>query len=310
MSKETIAILGSGSFGRALAACANRNGREVLLWSRKPKEVEGATVTTELSDCSQAELILAAVPSGYVGEIFSQLGKSLDGRHMLVHVSRGLVSDELTPISRVARELTPVRKTGALAGPLDADALREGTPCGAVIGSRFPEVCAATRDAIESDVLRVYDTTDVVGVEVASAMVGLFALAYGFAKGVGVEGAALSMFLTRAMAEAERVAPHLGADTKTLYGLAGMGDLFAVLGGDERPEVLLGEALAKGSSLKDAARAAAAHIEGLSIARRLVNFAQRRRLEVPITSSILSVIDGLSPSIALSRLMARPAGSE
>ena len=199
---------------------------------------------------------------------------------------------------------------GALGGPLVAEALRDGTPSGAVVGTHFPEVADAVRAALGSEALRLYDTMDLVGVEVASAMVGLLALGVGYGRAAGAGPAALALVLTRGMAEAARLAPSLGADPQTLSGLAGHGDLLAVMAGDERPEVRLGRALAEGRSLDEAAREAGAHIEGVKLASRLAAHAERLGLEAPICRTIVDVLEGTPAQDAIRALMARDAGTE
>ncbi len=312
MSLPPVAVVGAGGFGRAIAQAAARCGRDVILWSRSERSSEEARVrrTSALAEVAAAELAFVAVPSPFVASVADELAPHLDGRHYLVHVSRGLIGEELAPISRVLRERTPAHRVGALAGPLAVDALREGSPSGAIVGTRFPEVADAVREAIGSPALRIYDTDDVVGVEVASAMVGLLALTAGYAQAMEVNGTTLAVFLTRALAEAARIAPTLGADPQTLFGLAGMGDLMAVLAGGDRPEVRLGRALAGGAPLAAAGAEAGAHIEGVSIAQRLAEHARRMDLEAPITQAIVGVLEGRSAQEALDALMAREVGSE
>ena len=305
-----IAVLGGGEFGRGLSMAAAREGHEVRLWSRGARDLDKVRTTTNIADARECELIVLAVPSPWVPDVADQLAPHLDGRHYLVHISRGLIGDELQPISKVLRARTPAHRVGAIAGPLIAGALVEGRPSGAIVGTRFPEVADAVREALGSKRLRVYDTEDVVGVEVASAMVGLFALTIGYAQALHVDGATLAVFLTRAMAEAARLVPSLGADPSTLYGLAGFGDLIAVVAGEDRPEVKLGEALATGKSLREAGASAGAHIEGVSIAARLAAHAERLKLDAPITRAIVEVLEGGSPQAALAALMARRVGSE
>ena len=308
-----IGVLGAGNFGRAVARAASRAGRRVELWGRTPRDLSDARIhsTSDLSVLAEAELIFVAIPSQYVRAAATDLGAYLDGRHLLVHVSRGLIGEELLTITQCLREVTAARRVGALAGPLDADALANGAPCGAIVGSRFDEVARAVRDAIGGPALRIYDTRDVIGVEVASAMVGLLALATGYASEAGVGPAALAVFLTRGMAEATRLAVSLGAQSSTLMGLAGYGDLMAVAAGDERPEVRLGRALARGQRVQEAAEAAGANIEGVSIAARVAQFAEVTGLEAPIAAVIARFVDGeLSRDAAIAALMARRVGRE
>lgn len=310
-----VGIVGGGSFGRGLATAAARAGHEVVLWSRAAQRAEAAPatfrVTSALADIAATELIFVAVPSPHVRDVARALGAHLDGGHLLVHVSRGLIGDELRTITRVLREETPVVRLGALAGPLVADALAAGTPSGAIVGSLFPEVGAAVRQAIAGETLRIYTTDDVAGVEVGSALVGMLALATGFAMGIGSGPAALAVLCTRGIAEAQRVGARLGARERTFAGLAGFGDLTSAVAGDERPEIRLGRALAQGASLEEAARTAGAYIEGVSIARRVARFAEQVGVDAPIAAATAAVVDGvLGPREAMRALMARQVTPE
>lgn len=209
-----IAVVGGGSFGQSLARASARVGQRVLLWSRRPRELpeESITCTTELRELADAELVLFAVPSPHVGEVADELGHHLDGSHLLVHVSRGLVGDELHTVSEVLAERTPCRRVGALAGPLVAKNLASDEPSGAIIGSQFPEVVEAVSEALGGPSLRVYSTPDLVGVELASALVGLVALSLGYAMQMGMGPGALAVLATRGLAEATRVGePEAGS---------------------------------------------------------------------------------------------------
>ena len=240
MSARTIGVVGGGDFGQGLAEAAVRNGHAVRLWSRRSREHAGITVGQDPYLLKECGLIFVAVPSHAVAQVTAQFSNVFDGRHLLVHVSRGVVDDALTTVTRVIRAQTAARRVGALAGPLVAEAIATDTPGAGVVGTRFPEVARAVREAIGSSTLRIYENRDVVGVELATAYVGMLALATGFLfeKSVGPE--LLGLFATRGLSEAESILDLFGADAKTLSGLAGAGDLFAVLAGDERPEVRLG----------------------------------------------------------------------
>jgi glycerol-3-phosphate dehydrogenase (NAD(P)+) len=310
VSADVVGVLGAGGFGRGLARAASRNGREVILWSRTARDAPspGIRTTTSLEDLARAGLLVVAVPSPHVATLARELGTHLDGRHLIVHTSRGLVGAELAPLTSVLRRETPSRRVGVLAGPLVADALEAGAPGGGIVGTRFPEVEDAVRHALAGPAFRIYSTRDVVGVEVAAAMVGLLALAAGYARGFGIGPAALGVVMTRGLAEAARVGALLGADERTFDGLAGIGDLLAAIAGDERPETRLGRALARGEPLDAAARSTGAHIEGVSIARRVAAFGARAGVDVPIAAALADVVDGtLSPEGAITRLMTRRA---
>ena len=158
-----VAVLGGGSFGRALAIQVARSGRVVTLWSRQPRDPAHANVrsTTRIAEVGQAELVFVAAPSIHIDGLAQEVGHYLDGTHLLVHVSRGLIGSDLTTLTQRLRSSTPCRRVGVLAGPLVARALAEGEPGGAIVGSLFPEVTEAVREAIGGPTMRIYGTSDV-----------------------------------------------------------------------------------------------------------------------------------------------------
>lgn len=307
-----VGVLGGGTFGIGLASAATRIGREVILCTREPSRVSPGlrpNTTSSYEALQEAELIFIAAPSAQIRAIAARLGMHLDGGHLLVHVSRGLVDPGLTTLSKVLREVTPCRRVGALAGPLVAEALESGAPGGAVVGTLFPEVAEAVRDAIAGPSLHIEHSTDVLGVELASAIVGILSVAVGYARAIGLGPSALALMLTRGMREGAEIGASLGAERATFSGLAGMADLIAAVAPDGRPEIALGKALAAGESLVDAAKTTKAHIEGVSMAPRISAYAGRWGLDAPILSSLSQLVEGsLTPERAISELMAQPAG--
>jgi glycerol-3-phosphate dehydrogenase (NAD(P)+) len=301
-------VVGAGSFGLGLASAISRAGGEALVWSRSKKDLALPNVRaiTDLAPLAACELIFVSVPSMHVPNIAPQLGAHLDGRHLLVHVSRGLVDDDLKTVARYLGTHTPARRVGCLAGPINPNVLTEGVPGGGVVGSAFPEVADAVREAISGRSLRLYSTDDMIGVEVASALVGLLALAVGFIYESKISPSALAVMMSRGLAESARVGIRLGAREDTFHGLAGAGDLYAAIAGDERAEVRLGRALARSTDLEKAGREAGAYIEGLTIARRVARYAARVGIEAPIATVMADVIEGaMSPQAGLERLMSR-----
>jgi len=301
-----VGIVGGGSFGVGLGAAIARQGGEPLLWSRKGVEHPGIRPAKTIGELGACELVFVVVPSMYVPDVAKQLAGALDGRHLLVHVSRGLIGDQLETVSRHLSAHTPARRVGCLAGPINAEVLERGLPGGGVVGSLFPEVADAVREAIGGKTLRLYPTEDAIGVEVASAMVGLLALVLGFGLESKISPSALAVMMSRGLAEAARVGVRLGGRAETFSGLAGAGDLFAAMAGDERAELRLGRALARSLDIEAAGREAGAYIEGLTIARRVATYAASVGVRAPIAAVIADVLEGsLTPERALSTLMAR-----
>lgn len=307
-----IGVVGAGGFGRAIAQASARHGHQVLLWSRRERQLpEPIESSTDIMRIRDRELIFMAVPARHAVATAEQLGEVVDGRHLIVHISRGLIGPELKTVTKVIRETTVCRRLGALAGPLVADALAEGRPSGAILGTGFPELTEMVRDALGGSELRVYETSDVLGVELASATVGFLTVVLSYAQELGIGPSTLAVLATRGMAEVSRIGQTLGAQESTFMGLAGLGDLIAAVAGDQRPELRLGRALARGAKLKSAVGEAGAYIEGIEVAAHLMEHARRLGLETPISSAFVALTEGrISSEGAIQALMERRVGKE
>ena len=318
-----IGVVGAGGFGRAIAQASARHGHEVVVWSRKERELpDPIRTSTDIMSMEDRELVFMAVPARHAVEAAEKLGEVVNGRHLMVHISRGLIGPELKTITQVIREKTVCRRLGALAGPLVAEALADGRPSGAILGTGFPELTGMVREALGGAELRVYETPDVVGVELASATVGFLTVVLAYAQEVGAGPGTLErarsralvrgdLLATRGMAEVSRIGQTLGAEESTFMGLAGLGDLIAAVAGDDRPEFRLGRALAKGAKLSSAVGEAGAYIEGIEVAAQMMEHARRLGLETPISSTFVALSEGrISPNDAIQALMERRVGKE
>jgi len=299
--KRPVAIVGGGAWGLALAAAAARAGNETWLYSRRegdlalPQDVRRARDFAEVGRV--ARLVILAVPSAHAAGVARELGDHLDGRHYLVQGIRGLAAsgDALTPISEVLRAETPARRVGALGGPALASDLLEARPGVMVGGSYYPEVCAALSAAFHDPVLRLYTTPDLHGLEWASALVGCLAIGVGYAKGVGLGSGLVAAFISRGVQEAARIAAVAGGHERTFFGLAGYGDLLASVEQKDRPEVVVGTALARGQSLRDALASAKLRVEAVDLVPRVVHFAESRGVSAPIFRALAHDVLGGRP---------------
>jgi len=217
---------------------------------------------------------------------------------------RGLVSQtsgELSTISTILREETPVRRIGALGGPVLTDELLAGAPCVMVVASRFPEVIKVVRRALGAPSLRVYASDDLVGLEWASALTSILAVAVGFARQLGFGAGVLAAFVTRAVHEGARIAMVAGAEERTFLGLGGFGDLLAATNEEARPEIRLGEALARGTPLDEAMKSIGQRIEAIELAPRVAAIAVKQRVAAPIFTAIAHAIFSRRPPQELVR---------
>lgn len=315
MGERNVAVIGGGAWGLALAAAAARTGADVVLVSRRSLNGSlpaGVRVLRELEGAADhARLIVLAVPSAVARSVARELGDYLGGEHYVVHGVRGLVAnqggDDLRTISEIIREETPVRRTGALGGPALASDILANRPSVVVVGSRFPEVCEAATAAFSSPTLRVYPTTDLRGLEWASALVGCLTIAIGYAQAMQMSAGLIAALISRAIGEASRIAAAAGGQEKTLLGLAGYGDLLASIAQTERPEVLVGEALAKGLSPAEAAKSVELRVEALDLIPHITQWADTAGVRAPIFRALAGgVATGRSAEAILQELMTLP----
>jgi len=309
MVRTGVAVLGGGKWGVALAAAAGRIGGDVLLVSRRDVEVtpRGVRIAREVRSAAEAKLIVMAVPSSVALEVIQQLGPHLDAEHILVHASRGLVGDSLQTITEIIVASGRTELVGALGGPVLAADLLAGEPSVIVCGASADEVGYTFVKRFMTASLRVYTTSDVRGVEWATALIGCLATLVGYAQQSGLSAGLIAAMITRGVQEASRIVAKAGGDGKTLLGLAGYGELLAAVSQRERPELLLGGALARGLPLEDAARGMKSSVEAATLAPRLARWIESKRVRAPIFMALADdVLTGRPTAEIIEKLMTLP----
>jgi glycerol-3-phosphate dehydrogenase (NAD(P)+) len=284
----TVAVVGGGPWGIALATAATRAGCRAVVTTRRPlaPSSSGILVTGDLSAVASADLILLLVPSNVARGIAVSLLPHLRRDHIIVHSSRGLVGSALRTISEVIAEETPVNKFGVMGGPALASEIIAGDPSVVVCGATDGKVASTLVRAFMTPRFRVYTTNDVSGVEWASALVGCMTIVVGYAQRIGLGAGTIAALITRCMREAAEVVVLGGGKARTAFGLAGIGDLLAASSQPDRPEILLGAALARGLPISEAVQSVRPRVEAVELLPRLISWAHLRELRVPILSAI------------------------
>jgi glycerol-3-phosphate dehydrogenase (NAD(P)+) len=295
-----VGVLGGGAWGQALARLILAAGHRPLIGYRDEKPPHLLPSTPQPTTVSETcDLLFVATSAAMVREAI-RLARP-GPRNRVVVAGRGLdpvSGDWLT--DAVLQECDAVR-VGALAGPAPVQEILNGGLCAGVVASRFDEVRAMAVRALHSSRYRCYDTPDLTGVQLAGAMMPILATLTGLAMSLGGAGVGLqAMVMTRGMAETIRLGQAIGADPTTFSGLAGMGDLVAVQARAGHPHYDAGAALARGQRDQGP----------VAIARAILSLAAFQRVEMPMTSALVAIYDGLPPIEAVGRLMARDATSE
>ena len=308
---RAVAVIGGGPWGLALASAAGRAGSKTWLYSRQSRVGALPDGVSQAHDYRQvaevARLVILAVPSQTTDEVARAMGDYLDGRHFVVHGIRGLAKDAMLPLSEVIRRESPVRRVGAIGGPVSPSELIAGKPSVMVIGSAYPEVRRAFIDAFGSPSLRLYETDDLRGLEWASALVGCLMIGVGYAKAAGFGPGLIAALISRGIQEVGRMAAAAGGNEHTLLGLAGYGDLLASVEQPERPEILLGAALAQGKTLEEARAAAKLRVEALTLIPRVVEWAVAHQVKAPIFHALANgVLSARAATAVVHELMTSP----
>ena len=330
-----IAVLGAGAWGTALARAAALGGHDVVLWARDATQaalmaqarcnaryLPGITLPAALvvtADASAAMAHAAAEDAlTVIATPMSALRSTLQAlppQRPVLWLCKGFEAGSGALGHELARELRtaqPPAACGVLSGPSFALEVAQGLPTALVAASRDAALCAAAVSAFHSEALRVYTTTDIVGVEVGGAVKNVLAIATGIVDGMPAAGLnARAALITRGLAEMTRLGVALGARAETFMGLSGLGDLVLTATGDLSRNRSVGLALAAGQRLADVLQQLGHVAEGVLSAPTVLQRAEALGVEMPITAAVVAVLQGrLAPAQAMVALMAREARAE
>jgi glycerol-3-phosphate dehydrogenase (NAD(P)+) len=321
-----IGVIGSGSWGTALAVHLAWTGHEVRLWARDAALVAAMTDTRENSvylpgvrlpeslsptadmakALDEAQFVVIAAPSHGVRAVAKAAAPYVPQGCALISATKGLEETSLLRMSQVLREELPASEVVVLSGPSFARELAFNLPTALVAAGESPAVVEAVMAHFRSPALRLYGSSDVVGVELGGSLKNIIAIAAGVVEGLGVGHNALAALITRGLAELSRLAVSLGAQPNTLAGLAGLGDLVLTCTGDLSRNRNVGIALAKGESLQDILRRTKMVAEGVRTTEAALALSARHGIELPIASEMSDVLAGRTdPQTAIRNLMGR-----
>jgi glycerol-3-phosphate dehydrogenase (NAD(P)+) len=329
-----VSVLGTGSWGTALARVLGEKGHRVTLWGRRAELAEQIRATRQngtflpgielpetISATSAidealhgAEMILVAVPTHGLREVLRAAAPHVSRPVPIVSATKGIENDTLMLVNDVIEsELHWTRDYfAALSGPSFAREVATRLPTVVVAAARDVNLAREVQGAFFSDgTFRVYLSTDVVGVEIGGALKNVIAIAAGASDGMGFGHNARAALITRGLAEIARMAVKLGGEPLTLAGLAGMGDLVLTCTGELSRNRHVGFELGKGRALPDVLGEMRQVAEGVRTAKSAFDLSQREGVPMPIVAEVYSVLyQGKSPLTAVRDLMVREAHLE
>jgi glycerol-3-phosphate dehydrogenase (NAD(P)+) len=322
---RTIAVIGAGAWGTALAVQAALAGAAVRLWARDPalaaaagvtrgnprlpgiRLPDGVAMTGDMAGAVDgAAAVLLAVPTQHLRVVAALLPP---GPAPLVICAKGVEVGTLRLPAEIVAALHPGRATAVLSGPNFAGEIAAGQPAAAVLAAADGACRAALIALLATPGFRLYGNDDVVGVQVGGAAKNVIAIAAGVAIGAGFGENARAALVTRSLAEMSRLAVALGGQANTVMGLSGLGDLFLTCSGAASRNFSLGLALGSGVPLAEALAARRAVTEGVATAPGLL--ARAGAVEMPVCAAVAAVLDGrLTPLQATTALLSRSLRDE
>jgi glycerol-3-phosphate dehydrogenase (NAD(P)+) len=329
---ERIAVIGSGSWGTALAVHLAQIGHEVRLWGRDPALVAALAVrrendvylpgvglpegVTPVADVVEAlagvSIVLLAVPSHGLRGVLAPMEPGVTPGTLVVSAVKGIEEQTLLRVSEILRASLPrADAVAVLSGPSFAIELARGLPTAVVVASDNAAAVERVQAEFRSPAFRLYGSDDVVGVEIGGALKNTIAIAAGVVEGLGLGHNALAALMTRGLTEVTRLAVALGGQRETLAGLAGLGDLVLTCTGALSRNRHVGIELARGRPLGEIIASTKMVAEGIRTTEAALALGARHGQELPITAHMAAVLAGhTEPLAAIRELMGRRQKSE
>jgi glycerol-3-phosphate dehydrogenase (NAD(P)+) len=329
---DTIAILGAGSWGTALAVHLARVGHDVRLWARDPELVDVMTetrvnprylpdvplparvtpVARHQAALSGAKVAVFAVPSHGFRAVARAVSASIPADAVLVSATKGLETDSLQRMSFVLEEEAGAgRPVVVLSGPSFASEVARALPTAVLSASRSADAATFVQDRFKGPAFRIYVSDDVPGVEIGGATKNVIAIAAGVVEGLGLGHNSMAALITRGLVEISRLADAEGGRRETLAGLSGLGDLVLTSTGNLSRNRHVGLELGRGRSLDDILGSMRMIAEGVRTTGAALALGARHGIELPITAEMAAVLARKrSPAEAVDALMGRKQRAE
>ncbi len=324
-----IAIIGSGSWGVALAVHLASVGNNVKIWSfmeeerdlinneRKCKFLPGVELPENIM-CStdfeevikNSKMILHVTPSKFTRSTFRQY-KEYVGNKPVIICSKGFEKETLETLDEVILEEMPTAKVGALSGPSHAEEVSIAVPTALVIASKHQNILKMVQDAFMSEKMRIYTSNDVKGVELGGALKNIIAFCSGAAAGIGLGDNSFAALITRGLKEIVRLGVELGGKEETFYGLSGLGDLIVTCLSEHSRNRKAGYLIGQGKSLEETKKEVGMVIESVDNIEVAYELGKLHNIEMPIVETVYKVLyENLDPQEAVKSLMTRDRKTE
>ena len=336
-ARHKLTVVGGGSWGTAIAAWLARNGHVTRIWARSDSVVDDINLHHQnsrfLPDVNLPEALTAfkrldeamegssgvvlVVPSHAFEENLTAISQNLSRmrfrpKPVVVWGTKGFQPDSGRLLSEVADSILGNNAfTAVLSGPSFAVEIVAELPAALVVGTHAKDQAESIADWFRNDLVRIYASSDMVGVQLGGALKNVIAIAAGVSDGLGFGINARTALMTRGLAEMCRLGQAMGAKEGTLMGLAGMGDLILTCSGDLSRNRRVGLGLGQGRRMEDILKDIGQEAEGIRTAKAVNGLRQRMKVDMPISTQVYRLLfEGLSALDAVHELMLRDSAKE
>lgn len=326
---KNIGIIGSGSWGVALAIHLANLGNNVKIWSfaqeecdminnekkckflPKAKIPENIVCTTNFEEAIKGtDFVLHVTPSKFTRNILRQYKNYIDNQPVII-CSKGFESDTLLTLDEVFAIEAPNIRIGVLSGPSHAEEVSILMSTVLVAASKYPDILSLIQDTFMCETMRIYTSNDVKGVELGGALKNIIAFCSGVAAGIGLGDNAFAALITRGLAELARLGQKLGGEKDTIYGLSGLGDLIVTCLSEHSRNRRAGKLIGQGLSLEETKKEVGMTIESVDNIEVAYKLSRIYGVDMPIVDTVYKILyEGLKPSDAVNNLMTRDKKAE
>ena len=326
---KIISIIGSGSWGVALAIHLAKLGNRIQMWSHSEEEKdlinqkkrckflpeavipENVFATTSYKEAIDgSDFIIHVTPSKFTRETVKEYKQYVENQPIVI-CSKGFEKETMYTLDEVVQEEIPHAKIAVLSGPSHAEEVSIAIPTVLVVASKYDDVQKLVQDTFMSDKMRIYTSKDVKGVELGGALKNIIAFCAGVAAGIGLGDNTFAALITRGLAELSRLGVALGGQKDTLYGLSGLGDLIVTCLSEHSRNRRAGKLIGQGKSLEETKKEVGMVIESIDNIEVAYQLGKIHHIEMPIVEAVYGILyKNLKPKEAVDMLMNRAKKEE
>ena len=323
---KKIAIIGSGSWGVALAIHLAKMGHDIKIWSFAQEEADlinnekrckflpnielpdGIKCITSYKEVIEgADLILQVTPSQFTRSTVRQYKEFVDCKNQpIIICGKGIERETALTLDEVIKQELPNARVGALSGPSHAEEVSTGIPTVLVAASKDEEVLKLVQDTFMNELMRIYTSYDIKGVELGGALKNIIAFCAGISVGLNFGDNTFAALLSRGLAEISRIGVQMGGEKETFYGLSGLGDLIVTCSSEHSRNRKAGKLIGQGKSIEETKKEVGMTIESIENIEVAHEISKKYNISAPIVNSVYDVLfNNLDPKEAVLILMSR-----